>query len=61
MEDLLKSDAQKLALFDKDFKLAMRQIQSSLYMHMNSQDDVDKEIQQQKDDDLTDRVHTSQK
>ena len=28
---------------------------------MNSQEDVDKEIQQQKDDDLTDRVHSSQK
>ena len=59
LEDLAKNDA-TVALFDKDFKLAMKQIQSSLYMHMNSQEDVDKEVQQQKDADLTDRIQQSQ-
>lgn len=59
LEDLAK-DGATVALFDKDFKLAMRQIQSSLYMHMNSKEDVDREVQQQKDADLTDRIQKAQ-
>ena len=49
-----------MSLFSKDFKLAMKQMLSNLYMHMNSKEDIEKEIQQQKDDDFTGRVLTNQ-
>lgn len=50
----------KISLFNKDFKLALQQMMSNLYMHMNSKEDIEKEIQEQKDDHFAGRVLTNQ-
>lgn len=49
----------KISLFNKDFKLALQQMMSNLYMHMNSKEDIEKEIQEQKDDHFAGRVLTN--